>query len=60
MYESDASLKEYKTNANRERWNYRTNFDFDITKTTLLRLGVAGFLEKKNSPGLVILFGNRW
>ncbi|WP_114790641.1 TonB-dependent receptor [Niabella yanshanensis] len=52
MYESDASLKEYKTNANRERWNYRTNFDFDITKTTLLRLGVAGFLEKKNSPGL--------
>ncbi len=52
MYESDASLKDYKTNANRERWNYRTNFDFDITKTTLLRLGVAGFLEKKNSPGL--------
>ncbi|MBZ4191696.1 SusC/RagA family TonB-linked outer membrane protein [Niabella beijingensis] len=52
MYESDESLKEYKTNANRQRWNYRTNFDFDITKTTLLRLGVAGFLEKKNSPGL--------
>ncbi|MGC4235121.1 MAG: TonB-dependent receptor [Niabella sp.] len=52
MYESDASLKDYKTNANRERWNYRTNFDFDITKTTLLRLGVAGFLEKRNSPGL--------
>lgn len=52
MYESDKSLKEYKTNANRSRWNYRTNFDFDITKTTLLRLGVAGFLEKKNSPGL--------
>lgn len=52
MYESDKALKEYKTNANRNRWNYRTNFDFDITKTTLLRLGVAGFLEKKNSPGL--------
>ncbi|MCH5599065.1 TonB-dependent receptor plug domain-containing protein [Niabella ginsengisoli] len=50
MYESDKSLNEYKTNANRERWNYRTNFDFDITKTTLLRLGVAGFLEKRILP----------
>jgi TonB-linked SusC/RagA family outer membrane protein len=52
MYKSDASLKEYKTNANLSRWNYRINLDLDITKTTLFRIGVAGFLEKKNYPGL--------
>jgi TonB-linked SusC/RagA family outer membrane protein len=52
MYKSDAALKEYKTNANLSRWNYRINLDLDITKTTLFRIGVAGFLEKKNYPGL--------
>jgi TonB-linked SusC/RagA family outer membrane protein len=52
MYKSDAALKEYKTNANLSRWNYRINLDLDVTKTTLFRIGVAGFLEKKNYPGL--------
>lgn len=52
LYKSDASLKEYKTNANLSRWNYRVNLDLDVTKTTLFRIGVAGFLEKKNYPGL--------
>lgn len=52
LYKSDASLKEYKTNANLSRWNYRINLDLDVTKTTLFRIGVAGFLEKKNYPGL--------
>lgn len=52
LYKSDNSLKEYKTNANLSRWNYRINLDLDITKTTLFRIGVAGFLEKKNYPGL--------
>ncbi|WP_346319167.1 TonB-dependent receptor [Chitinophaga sp. YIM B06452] len=52
MYKSDESLKEYKTNANLSRWNYRINLDLDVTKTTLFRIGVAGFLEKKNYPGL--------
>ncbi|RFS26679.1 TonB-dependent receptor [Chitinophaga silvatica] len=52
MYKSDESLKEYKTNANLSRYNYRINLDLDVTKTTLFRIGVAGFLEKKNYPGL--------
>lgn len=52
LYKSDASLREYKTNANLSRWNYRINLDLDVTKTTLFRIGVAGFLEKKNYPGL--------
>ncbi|MFT4093885.1 MAG: TonB-dependent receptor [Niabella sp.] len=53
MYKSDAAaLDGYKTNANLSRWNYRVNYDLDVTKTTTLALGVSGFLEKQNLPGL--------
>lgn len=52
MYKTDAAMKDYKTNSNFERWNYRTNFDIDVTKSTLISIGVAGFQEKQNSPGL--------
>lgn len=52
MYKSDNSLKDYKTNANMTRWNYRMNYDLDVTKTTTVALGVSGFLEKQNFPGL--------
>lgn len=53
MYNSDSALKDYKTNANYHRWNYRMNFDLNLTKTTLLKIGVAGALEKQNQPGSI-------
>lgn len=52
MYKSDQALTDYKTNAHMSRWNYRVNYDLDISKTTTLALGVSGFLEKQNFPGL--------
>jgi TonB-linked outer membrane protein, SusC/RagA family/TonB-dependent outer membrane receptor, SusC/RagA subfamily, signature region len=53
MYKTDETLrKDYDTNANYRRWNYRLNVDMDITKTTLLKVGVSGSLTKRNSPGL--------
>lgn len=53
MYYTDETLrKDYDTNANYKRWNYRMNVDIDITKSTLLKVGVAGSLAKRNSPGL--------
>lgn len=58
MYRVDEKMKDYNTNANYERWNYRMNVDIDITKTTLLRVGLAGALEKKNEPGFS--GGNIW
>jgi TonB-linked SusC/RagA family outer membrane protein len=51
MYKSDEALKDYKTNADLQRWNYRANVDIDITPTTVLRTGVSGFFEKKNQAG---------
>jgi TonB-linked SusC/RagA family outer membrane protein len=52
MYKTDKALTDYNTNSNMERYNYRMNADIDITPTTLLRVGVSGFLEKQNRPGL--------
>lgn len=53
MYKTDKTLRDdYDTNANYKKWNYRMNVDIDITKSTLLKLGLAGSLAKRNSPGL--------
>ena len=53
MYKTDETLrKKYDTNANYKRWNYRMNVDVDVTPTTVLKVGVAGNLTTRNSPGL--------
>ncbi|MBO4590435.1 MAG: TonB-dependent receptor [Bacteroidaceae bacterium] len=53
MYRTDATLRDkYDTNANYKRYNYRMNVDMDLTSTTVLKLGVAGDLTKRNSPGI--------
>lgn len=53
MYKTDENLKkDYNTNANAKRWNYRLNTDIDITKTTIVKVGVSGSLKKVNEPGL--------
>lgn len=51
MYKTDNSLDKYNTNANYRRMNYRLNVDMNLTKTTLLKVGVSGALEKQNQPG---------
>ena len=53
MYKTDKTLRDkYDTNANYKRWNYRMNVDIDVTKTTQLKLGIGGNLNKRNSPGI--------
>ncbi len=53
MYKTDDAIrKEYNTNAGYKKWTYRLNTDVNVTKTTILKLGVSGSLRKRNSPGL--------
>lgn len=53
MYNTDDAIRnDYNTNANYRLWTYRLNTDMDITKTTLLKVGVSGSLSTRNSPGL--------
>lgn len=59
MYKTDDAIKEdYNTNPNSQRWNYRLNTDIDITKTTVLKVGVSGSLKKRNAPGLGVNIWN--
>lgn len=53
MYKTDNELeKEYHTNADYRVINYRLNTDFDITKTSILKVGVAGKLSKQNNAAM--------
>jgi TonB-linked SusC/RagA family outer membrane protein len=53
MFKTDRILrKDYDTNADAKRWNYRVNTDVNLTKTTLVSVGVSGSLQMQNSPGL--------
>lgn len=44
------NINKYSTNVAYGRYNYRSNVDVDITKTTLLRVGVGGFLINQTKP----------
>lgn len=51
MYHVDKTMKEYDTNANYQRYNYRLNMDMNITTSTLIQVGIGGALEKTNHAG---------
>jgi TonB-linked SusC/RagA family outer membrane protein len=53
MYNVDKTLKEYDTNANYERYNYRMNVDINPSSTTLIQVGIGGALEKQTQSGVV-------
>lgn len=51
MYKTDKALKDYDTNSNYKRWNYRMNIDLQLTSSTLVEVGLAGYLDKQSHTG---------
>ncbi|NDV63670.1 TonB-dependent receptor [Bacteroides sp. 224] len=49
-YRTASSENKYNTNTTYERFNYRANVDMNITKTTLLKVSVGGWLVNRTSP----------
>ena len=40
----------YSTNVSYERYNYRTNVDINVTKSTILKVGVGGYIVNQTKP----------
>lgn len=51
IYKTKSSENKYNTNTTYERFNYRANIDMNITKTTLARIGIGGWLVNRTQPG---------
>ena len=49
-YRTSSSENKYNTNATYERFNYRANVDMNLTRTTILKVSVGGWLVNRNSP----------
>jgi len=50
MYNTEDETSDTNTNVSYDRYNYRSNVDVNVTKTTLLRLGIGGFLTNEIKP----------
>lgn len=50
-YKSKTAENQYDTNTTYERFNYRANVNMNITKTSLLKVGVGGYLINRTQPG---------
>lgn len=49
-YRTSTSENKYNTNSTYERYNYRANIDMNLTRTTVLKVSVGGWLVNRNSP----------
>lgn len=49
MFRDYDNNKPYDANYNFDRFNFRSNVDFDLTKTTRLKFDLAGFFSRKNT-----------
>ncbi|MDR2473737.1 MAG: SusC/RagA family TonB-linked outer membrane protein, partial [Tannerella sp.] len=49
MFKEYNNNKGYKPSYGFDRFNFRTNFDFSLTQTTLLKVNLSGFFSQKNT-----------
>ena len=49
MFKQYENNKNYDPNYNFDRFNFRSNIDFQLTKTTTLKLNLSGYYSQKNT-----------
>lgn len=54
LFKQDAGINKYDTNVNYKQYNFRANIDMNLTKSTIMSLGLETILVTQNYPG----FGN--
>lgn len=50
IYKTD-NTNSYDNNVNYKKYNFRTNVDINLSKSTILEMGIAGILSTTNLPG---------
>lgn len=51
VFKTDENINKYNTNINWHKYTFRANVDANLTKTTVLSMGLDGTIIKQNSPG---------
>ena len=51
IYRTRSAENKYNTNSTYERYNYRANTTMNITRTTVLSVGIGGYLINRTQPG---------
>jgi len=51
VFKQDQSAHTYNTNVDYSKYSFRANIDMDLTKTTLLSLGLDQTIVNQNAPG---------
>lgn len=51
IYKTESAYNKYNNNTNYERFNYRTNVNINLTKSTEVKVGIGGWLVNRLSPG---------
>lgn len=51
IFKQDKSANKYDTNVNYKQYNFRANIDVNMTKSTILTLGLETVLVNQNFPG---------
>ena len=51
LFKQDKSASKHDVNVNYHKYNFRTNIDADLTKTTMLSLNLEAVIKTQNAPG---------
>jgi len=51
LFKQDQGINKYSTNVNYKQYNFRANVDVNLTKTSILTLGLEDIMVTQNYPG---------